>query len=186
MSSVIVKTKGLKELDRRLGGLAATIQLKGAVGMNRAAARVVEREAKKKCPVSTGNLRASIKTFQIEKGERSGKVTHWVSHTVGRDAVHDGWYAHIVEFGNIHGPYRIPKAKGQQATPKLMSTWNRAGRSGAWINETFGRRITNKTWTARPYMRPAFDENIDKILKTAAKNLERFVEKKEAPIESGS
>jgi len=169
---VDIKTKGLKELDRELGALSHRLQVQGANAMNRSGANVILRAARKKCPVETGNLKKSLTVVQM-KSAKTGSAVHWVTHTTGRGVKNDGWYAHIVEFGNIHGPYDIPK-RGR-ATKKLMS-----GKEG-----TFGRRIESKTWRAKPYMRPAFYENEEKAIDMMAENLGKFLERKKMTGDEG-
>jgi len=184
---VDIRTKGLKELDRELGSLAMKLQVEGANAMNRSGANVILKAARKNCPVETGNLKASLTVVQI-KSAKTGSVVHWVTHKTGKGVKNDGWYAHIVEFGNIHGPYDIPK-RGR-ATKKLMSTWQQArggvkrGTFGV-TRATFGRRIEGKTWRAKPYMRKAFYENDEKAIDKMGENLGNFLERKKMTGDEG-
>lgn len=103
-----IEIKGLNETFRKLGALGSHIQRKASVDMTRATSGALALAVRKNCPVKTGNLRASIRSVQTYK--RDLHMIHYqVGFTSGKGAKHDGYYAHVVEFGSQ--PHTIPKSK---------------------------------------------------------------------------
>lgn len=108
---------------------------------------VIEGEAKRMCPVDTGNLRSSIYTSSDAREGTSRSVS------VGT-AVH---YAPYVEYGT--GVF-AEGGNGRQ-TP-----WGWKGdgvKHGGWH--------TTSGYPAKPYLRPAFYSKVDEALKVIAEEL---------------
>lgn len=130
MSEIIGLDKVLQSLDK----LADTERLSEALG---GACALVEREAKKKAPKDTGELRRSI-TSEVEAvgGELCGVVYTPLE------------YAPYVEYGT--GLFAANG--GRQDVP-----WNYQDDKGKW-HSTSGQK-------PQPFLIPALDENREKILK---------------------
>jgi len=99
-----VKIEGLKELQSKFKSLDGELQEALSAGVS-AGAAVVERDAKIRVPVVTGNLRNSIK--ELKKLESSGKV----ESQIGTDVV----YGPSVEYRK---PYLRPSLDENEAEIK--------------------------------------------------------------------
>jgi HK97 gp10 family phage protein len=123
---------GEEELARKLARLQEQVQGQQLAAAVTAGALLIQDAAKIKAPARTGNLRRSIHTELTAAGPTRAEAT------VGTDAV----YAAQVEFGGTIVPKR-----------KRVLRW--VDESG---QEHFARSVTQP---ARPYLRPAFDEEGD-------------------------
>lgn len=126
-----VELEGDKVLQRKLRLLEEQVQGQQLAAAVTAGALLIQDAAKVKAPARTGNLRRSIHTETASAPTRA-------EATVGTDAV----YAAQVEFGGTIVPKR-----------KRLLRW--VDESGV---EHFARSVTQP---ARPYLRPAFDEQGD-------------------------
>lgn len=138
---------GEEELQRKLRLLEAAVQGAQLAAAVTAGAELVQNAAKIKAPFRTGTLRRSIHTETVSVAPTRAEAT------VGTDVV----YAKQVEFG---GTIRPKKAK--------MLHWT--DESG----EHFARSVTQP---ARPYLRPAFDEEGDNAGVEVREALKVLVEK---------
>lgn len=97
MIGVDIKVEGLRELDRQLSSLSASVGSKVLRGALMDSATPLVKEMKERVPVANGNLKRTIgkRSSVNRRGERN-QATAVVS--VG--AVRKGsWKAHFVEFG---------------------------------------------------------------------------------------
>lgn len=138
-----VEIKGAAELKRMLGELPAKIEQNVVRGALRAAAKVIEQEAKANVPVNSGDLRASIRVSAGTK--RGGRVYAHVK--AGGRKKGDPFYAHFVEFGTR--PHEI--------RPR--------GAISLFFAGLFSKLIKHPGAKAKPYMRPAFDRKSDDAIR---------------------
>jgi HK97 gp10 family phage protein len=159
---------GMRELDRALSVLPDNIAQKVLKQAVAAGASVMKREAKRRCPKRTGRLAKSIamKFKRIGRGSRRGRVFYQVGPKEK--------YGHLVEFGT--GPHIIKpsvnrriklKARGE----KVSDYW------GLGYKGRFGKKVKHPGATAQPFLRPAFDESSDQIIKAMQRRIRTGVEK---------
>lgn len=151
---VTVNVKGLRELERVLKKLPERMGRLVLLKSLRAGAKPIIDAAKAKAPVETGRLRDSI----IARAQRiESPLT--ASVAVG-PAGRRVFYGHLVEFGT--DPHKI-KAKPFRVL-RL-----RDGR--------FVKSVQHQGQTARPFLRPAFDERGSEAMRKIKTELGRNVEK---------
>lgn len=127
-----VDVVGEEELRRKLRLLEAAVQGAQLAAAVTAGAELIQNAAKIKAPFRTGTLRRSIHT------ETKSVSPTRAEATVGTDVV----YAKQVEFGGT-------------IVPKNAKMLHWVGEDG---QDHFARSVTQP---ARPYLRPAFDEEGD-------------------------
>ncbi len=118
---------GVEQVQRRLNGASRMLNGRGLLPALRAAALVVQNDAKRRAPVLTGTLRRSIHT--------EDRGSHAVS--VGTDV-----------------PYAARQEFGFAGTDSLGRTYQQS---------------------ARPYLRPALDENRTEMEREFADALEELL-----------
>jgi HK97 gp10 family phage protein len=144
------------ELD--IDDLLAAFDRGGELGMQ-LAGDIVVAQAKAKVPQRTGQLHASISRLPVEGTLLGGDL----SITVAAGAP----YATFVEFGTgIHGPRK------QRIYPKTKQAMRWRGGGGEWV---FARSTAGMK--AKPYLRPAVDENIDAIANSLASAIDNELDK---------
>lgn len=97
MSSMVkFEMKGLDELDRAVKKLPEKIQKRVLIGALRAGGRIIQKDAKARAPVKSGNLKRNISVIAGKSKKRApiGQVQAEVFVATTPKA----WYAHIVEF----------------------------------------------------------------------------------------
>ena len=130
----MIKINGLEGLEERLEEL---IDINNAEQALQKACALVEREAKKKAPKGTGELRRSIASkIETNDGELQGIVYTPLE------------YAPYVEYGTG----LFAEEGGRTDVP-----WSYKDDEGNW-HSTSGMK-------PQPYMRPALDENREEILR---------------------
>lgn len=136
----MAQVEGLANIEQILDKLAKAEQVESAV---QKACALVEREAKKKAPKDTGELKRSI-TSEVEDTGNSieGKVFTPLE------------YAPYVEYGTG----LFAEKGGRKDVP-----WYYQDDKGEW-HRTSGQH-------PQPYMRPALNENREKILKLIEKGV---------------
>lgn len=137
-----IEFSGLDDVLKNLESLADLQKLEAAIGK---ACALVEREAKQAAPKGNGELRRSI-TSKIEK---DGDDIRGIVFTPLE-------YAPYVEYGT--GLFAENNG-GRKDVP-----WSYQDDKGEWH--------TTKGMHPRPYMRPALDNNRDKILRIIKEGLE--------------
>ncbi len=175
-----IEVKGLKELEQTLKRLPDELAIKALASAAFAGAAVVRDEAKRLCPVDSGNLRRSIRIkrkrslrqnaaaviYQVGPG-RSGKKD-------GKYSV-NGYYGHLVEFGTAPHIIRATKGKKLELRPNARSSKGAAKR---WIN-TYSDIVKHPGASARPFLRPAFDNSTDRVIEAMRKRLAAAIERGE-------
>jgi HK97 gp10 family phage protein len=155
--SVSFKMSGLDVLDKAVKKLSDKVQKQVLNKAARAGARVVQKRAKSLAPVKSGALRRAIRvvTLKMPKGQAKAAVTI----KSGKGEKREAFYAHFVEFGTRK------HAIGRGS----VKTQTRTGRPGQQ------RGAIHPGTTAKPFMRPAFDETereqLDAIGDTLAKEI---------------
>lgn len=136
----MAQVEGLANIEQILEKLAKAEKIESAM---KEACALVEREAKKKAPKQTGELKRSI-TSEVENTgqEIQGKVFTPLE------------YAPYVEYGTG----LFAEKGGRKDVP-----WSYQDDKGEW-HTTSGQH-------PQPYMRPALNENREKILKYIEKGL---------------
>lgn len=138
--------KGMKELDEALSGLAEDLQRKALQQAARAGAKVVQDEAK-----ATGAFRDRTGTLRkslVLKLDSAAKKWGQFRYKVGASA--EGYYGYFIE-------------KGYMATgPKKAGKSNKKGNA---------RHVP-----ASPFLRPALEDNIDKITEAIKKKLAQRID----------
>lgn len=158
-----VRTSGITELQRNLANLHGELKLKGSERATRAGVALIRKRAKKLAPYET--LKKSLVIKRVSK-RGNPRVRFFLGHTTGPTAKHDGWFAHMVEFGTKPHDIGLKKGGGK----KVMA---HRGRSGYWHVE--GTKVRHPGVKERPYMRPAFDENTGAAINAMARRLGKFI-----------
>ncbi len=135
-----IKVTGFEALDRELAKLPLKIQNKVVKKMVREGAKVVQKAAKQKAPRKTGRLRRAIivraKTRRETRPETVAAKVMIRSKATKRGAIAP--HAHLLEYGH-----------------QLV----KGGKLGS------GGKVIGFV-AARPFMRPAFDNNKSKVINT--------------------
>lgn len=151
--------QGIEKLSMKLKTLPNELRVEAEVNMTRRAAMHFARKARKRVPVRMGTLKKSLGVKRISK-KGASKIVYVVHHRTGRGAKHDGWYAHLVEFGTTPHIIKATRAKA-------------LGRRGQ-----FGIQVEHPGMRAQPYLGKTFDECVDEVIKDSGKQLDKFLEKK--------
>jgi HK97 gp10 family phage protein len=114
-------------------------------------AEIIRQAVVKRTPVRTGRLKRSISKEVLER--KKGHVVVGVGPKPGAQV--DSFYALFLEFGTQS--YEITTT-GRSGGAKALKIDENTYRSSARVPGI----------TARPFMRPAFDENIDRAIAEAA------------------
>jgi len=140
-----IEVEGWPELQKTLQAMMVALPKQTLAGLSVTASRIV-RDAKKLCPVKTGNLRSSIgKTVD----QRNLEVV--VSAGAELGGKQEVGYAAAVEYGTSQ-PYEI-----RPIMAKALS----------WVDKTSGQRVFAKSvmhppMPARPFFTPACNNNVMK------------------------
>lgn len=154
-----VTVEGMEDLLKKLQSMGADIK-KEAGNAGKKAMLQVEAAAKTKCPVDNGPLRASLNTQVVEdSGETVVKT--------GTNLI----YGPYVEYGT--GIYA--EGGGGRQTPWLWKVESR--KWAAIFGIPVGGTILWHGSRPHPFLRPAWDENKDKVMDDLQKNLETAVAK---------
>ena len=160
-----VKIEGLSELDRQLKKLTGAVEGKIVrAGLN-AANRVIRDAAKNLAPVDDGDLKKSIRvSSRVDK--RQGKITSKV--VAGNKQV---YYAHFIEYGTAN--YYTGSGDSKRSEYKIQPEKRGALGFGSVIVNS----VSHPGVRPRPFMRPAFDQNVAKALEEFGKTIRKRIEK---------
>ena len=166
-----------KELEEFFKYFSVEVKTKMVRKATRAAAVVIQKEAKNKAPNKTGNLKNSIRVVKrrSENGHKLDKDEVMYSvlpKTVKRTKVStlsdgtkwkikgtiaDGWYAHFIEYGTENK--RGPKPKGKKTTYKV-----------------------SKPIRAKPFLAPAVISSMDssyaRYKEVLSKDIDKYLKQK--------
>lgn len=143
---------GGEELRRKLAALSAALAEESLGAALTAGADLVVNAAKQRAPYRTGTLRRAIHSrVTASRDEATAEIG---VHQDGEGAIVP--YAAQVEFGGTIVP----------RTAKALHWVDKDG------NEHFARSVTQP---ARPYLRPAFDEQADNALAETAAALRELI-----------
>lgn len=161
-----VKITGLKNLEKNLKKLELK-QAKNVLRASiRAGGRVVVKAARNNLPGNYIVLRKSL-TVKVKRQRSPVFIVAQVGTTTGKNARYDGYYANMVEFGT--DPHVIPRKRGSKSSKvnKILK-----------FNDNVYRTSINHPGTpARPFLRPAFDNNIRQIEKAFAAKMWEGIKK---------
>lgn len=142
MPGVTVKLEGVEKLKKRVMKLGDAVRTEVANAV-KSSAVAIESGAKVRCTVDTGNLRANIHHSIDPKDPLVGKI-----------AAVKVEYASYVEFGTR--PHFPP--------PEALKKWAAAhGMPGG--EYAIARAIARRGTKARPYLYPAYEEEIPRFRK---------------------
>ncbi len=144
MAEKQVEIAGLKELKQQLERLPARIEANITRTALRRGALVIEERAKELCPVDSGELQDSIKV-RAQTKKKSGWINLRVTAGGGK-----AFYANMVEYGTAPHEIRPKSAKS------------------LFVAGVFRQVVSHPGATARPFMRPAFDEKYQDAIKAFA------------------
>lgn len=157
MIRVDTSVEGIGRVEAALTGVSDEMIPNAASGLKKGLL-LVERDAKKLCPVNTGELRNSIKASVTElatsaTGEVGSPLEHasYVEMGTGEVGKASGGNGSPVSVSYRTGGWFVPLARGEQM---MADTIVEGASNGFW---TYGQ-------PARPYLWPAYQANKDKIL----------------------
>jgi HK97 gp10 family phage protein len=163
MGSAPIHVEGLKELDEMLGKLSKSMAKTVLRNALKKAGVPIRDSAAAMAPVDRGGLSASLTVSpKLKKSQKPGgfRDRTAVNVYVGPDAKRAP-HAHLVEFGTA--PHTIIAGlRRKRATGKKVLA------DGDMI---FGKVAQHPGATAKPFMRPAFDENKEKALDILVKEI---------------
>jgi len=171
-----IQLDGFKELEKVLEGLSSKAAAKGMVksGLRRAAKPLIKAARDKVMSYSPTVGKSITVNYQSRDGATIGigpKSKRGQTIAVIEDSsfvinVKDPWYAHFIEFG-VSG---IGRFKGTR------SYW--LGKRGDVRSaKPQQRRRYRPDQPARPFMRPAFDETKEEMIKNFEKSIWESIEK---------
>jgi HK97 gp10 family phage protein len=137
--AVATKIIGLGEFKEQLKRISGAVRGEMLAQAVTAGLQLVVNAAKAKAPKRTGELKRSIHT-QVEQ-----QRADYAEVAAGTDMI----YGPIQEFGGVI----VPKESNKSG----WLVWKDA-KSGVW------HKARSVTIPAHPYLRPAWDENIDKVI----------------------
>jgi HK97 gp10 family phage protein len=144
------KVEGLAELEKLLQQLPANIEKNVMRGALRAGQGVIAEAARQKVPVDSGALRDSIRVTVDGQALRRGVVSVFVKAGGAVKGKVAAFYAHMVEFGTAR----------HWIKPKNRKSLFFAGIARDVVDHPGAQ--------AKPFLRPAFDENKDAALQAVA------------------
>lgn len=175
MAVVTVKVEGLRELGERMRGLSEAVNKKIARAATAAAAGVIKKAAQQKVPVDTGTLKKGIVVKRIPPGESGRTSMHMVTVSTREMRKYAAKSrAAIVE---LQGPIAPRMVNGKLVTARKL-----LGRKDSY--ESFGDlfyahfiEFGTVKMSARPFMRPAFDQNKERAVEVMKATLARGIER---------
>ncbi|MBK8916360.1 MAG: HK97 gp10 family phage protein [Phycisphaerales bacterium] len=167
--------RGLFDLQKFLDQLPAKVEKNILRGALRAGAKVVRDYAKATAPRDTGFLAQSIKSGSRAKG---GTVTGY--------AKTDAFYAHLVEYGTRSHWIRVDdEARPGRVTRRGYRTYstrtlNRMEARGSLVigGNFVGQSVVHPGAPAKPFLRPALDNQAGAAVVAAGNYIKARLEKK--------
>lgn len=181
-----IKLKGFDELEKILSGLSREDGMKILRQSLGKAATVIQQAAIDKAPSDSGELRRNIKIRIWRKSQYPVGYQIYVrakrfqknKSTGKREIAGLAYYAYFIEYGTgIYGPKKkafwIPRnASGYLLYgPEKKRRWHGVRNAGDVMKFTttsgktiFVRRFKSEGMKARPFLRPAFDENVNRTI----------------------
>lgn len=150
-----VDVKGFKELEAALKQLPPNLAKRALERAVRAGAGIIRAEARRRAPADDGDLRKAI----VVRKDRHGPSS--VNYKVG--VSYKAYYAHMVEFGT--DPHTITLNKKNNR--KVM----RDKKTGKF----YGKSVRHPGASAQPFLRPAFDETQDQVIRKVGEILAQSI-----------
>lgn len=151
-----VTITGIKELDEALSKLADKEIKNAGRAAVRAGGSVIIKAARKKLPGNYKTLKKSIGQ-RLPRPKKRNLLISVIGPRTGKKEKNDGFYAHIVEYGTL-----ASREKALSAKTKRKRKYPDGLPQGL---------------KARPFMRPAYDENKGKVSKAVTDKLWERIKK---------
>ena len=131
-----IQIKGMEQLKNGLKSLPKTVARRIMNNALKKAAEEMRTAIVRKTPIDKGNLIFSIKSQIWKENDFESNIKVGSHYSPwGKSATDRAWYAHLIEYGH---KWVIRKVKG-------------------------GPIVDQGYTPPRPFMRPAFDENVERI-----------------------
>lgn len=149
-----VKVEGLQELQQRLRALSEDFQKKIPAQATSAGAAIIKKAAIAGAPKDTGQLRSHIVIKRLPPGERTATSQHIVT---------------------------VKKITRKYANTKRNRQTNRAGKTYRLDIAYYWRHVEFGTvkMAARPFMRPAFEQNKERAKEAIIERIRTRIERAE-------
>ena len=169
--SLKVDFKGFDEVEKALKKFPARIVKKALGRAIKKGSKPILTEARRKVPVRTGNLKKSLAIRNIPKREVGNRTIVEVYARSGLKFKHDGWYAHLVEYGTSTHEVSAP---GKRNPTSFVLASNFTG-SGAYV--FFGKEITIPDIPHHPFLRPALSTQAQRVISISGISLAAEIER---------
>lgn len=161
-----MKVHGLRELEKALVELGSRAGKQALLGALRDAAKPIRKAARRNAPKKSGLLRKSIKT-KAAATKGGGDSAAKVQIGVFRDGKKSPFYAVMIEKGAKK--HRIPSSSKGRGKNKTKNN----------VRLAFGGRVVSSVnhpgVRARPFMKPAFEQNHKEALKILKRRLKERI-----------
>jgi HK97 gp10 family phage protein len=149
--TVEIRLEGFKELEKRLREFGPKVAKNGLRSANFAGAKVILEAAKKTAPVRTGLLKANLRAFRRRTPDYIAK------HSIGITGVR-------LKYGNTSLNRRLRRVgkKYKADGPAFYAKFIEYGSS---------------KMRARPFLRPAFQANINPAIEAIRKGLSKAIDR---------
>lgn len=158
MSGVSIKIEGEEQLNYILSKLPVELEKKALLPGLRQAAKPLIAAMKSKVPKRTGSGAKSI-GLVVVKGK---KAAIKVGPRTGKGLKNDGWYLRFVEYGT---KTRQPRGSRKNARLKIPS------------GDGYVYPYSAEGMKPQPFVRPAYDETKEQIVKEMGNNIARSIER---------
>jgi HK97 gp10 family phage protein len=174
MDSNSIRLDGFEELSKMIEGLSDVASKAVVKSALRAAVKPIIKSARSKVRSYSKTVADSININYISKDgstigvgpKKKGFVIENADGTFDLSNIKDPWFAHFIEYGTSG----VGRFKGKR------SYW-----LGSRGDVRSGRPIEKRTYRpdqpARPFMRPAFEENREKILEEFSETVKKALDK---------
>jgi hypothetical protein len=169
------KVSGFKELDQALRDFPIQMKVKALDGATRAGAVLVQREARNRWDRIVGNLGKQLTTTR----NRTGLTRKRIRVTKSKDP-HEGRayqcsisrYGMFVELGTKGHIIKVKKKK-LLARRGVNIDFEANTVTSGWA--VFGKKVKHPGTLSKPFLRPAFYNNIAEIIETERKYLTNWL-----------
>lgn len=164
--SLKVTFDGFDEIEKALKKFPARIVKKALGKAIKTGSKPILADARQRVPVRTGNLKKSLAIRNLPKSEAGNRTIVEVYARSGGKFKHDGWYAHLVEFGTQR---HIVKAKN---SPVLSTNF-----TGSGEYTFFGKQTTIPNIPGKPFLRPALSAQAQRVINISGVTLAAEIER---------
>ena len=173
--TITVKVQGLSDLGARMKNLSADVSNRISRAATAAGASVIKSAAQSKVPVLTGALKKGIVVKRIPKSETGLTSEHIVTVSTRQMKKYvDKSRAAVTE---LQGPTQPVTSGGKTYRPKkLLARQDSYASLGDFYYARFIEFGTAKM-AAKPFLRPAYDENKQKAVEAIKDRIEKRLKK---------